>query len=81
MDSQGMTIDRVMALARHLVSFRDVDALSNVQVAEAKRLFHNLAQCDKDRVKYPKRHKPQLSSGRFGRSKSSVVQGAESVKR
>ena len=48
--------DRVMALARHLVSFRCQDVLSDSQVAETIRLFHNLPDMDKARVKFPQRH-------------------------
>ena len=61
--------DRVMALARHLVSFRRQDVLSDSQVAETIRLFHNLPDMDKARVKFPPRHRAQLSSDRFARKK------------
>ena len=73
--------DRVIALARHLVSFRRQDVLSDLQIAETTRLFHNLPDMDKARVKFPPRHKNQLSSGRFARKKGNVVSGTEIVKR
>ena len=73
--------DRVMALARHLVSFRRQDVLSDAQVAETIRLFHNLLDMDNARVKFPPRHKIQLSGGRFARKKGDGVSGTESVKR
>ncbi|RUS90903.1 hypothetical protein EGW08_001300, partial [Elysia chlorotica] len=71
----------VMALARHLVALRRTDALSNAQVSETLRLYANLADIDKSRLKFPPRHRTQLSSGRFGQKKVAVVAGADSVKR
>ncbi|GFS07732.1 hypothetical protein ElyMa_006575900 [Elysia marginata] len=51
-------LDRLMALARHLVEFRKVDVLSNKQVAETIDLYNHLADADKARLKYPARQRP-----------------------
>ncbi|GFO12071.1 hypothetical protein PoB_003857600 [Plakobranchus ocellatus] len=66
--------DKVMALARFLVSLRLKDALNNAEAQEVISLFNNLAEADKSRIKYPPRHRMRLTttSGRFGKAKSSV---------
>ncbi|GFR92033.1 hypothetical protein ElyMa_000858500 [Elysia marginata] len=74
-------LDRLMALARHLVEFKNVDILSNKQVAETIDLYNNLAEVDKARIKYPARQKTSLSKGRFAHSKSDTISGVLSVKR
>ncbi|GFS23957.1 epithelial-stromal interaction protein 1 [Elysia marginata] len=51
-------LDRLMALARHLVEFRKVDVLSNKQVGETIDLYNHLADADKARLKYPARQRP-----------------------
>ncbi|GFO37247.1 protein aig1-like [Plakobranchus ocellatus] len=72
--------DKVMALARFLVSLRLKDALNNAEAQEVIKLFNNLAEADKSKIKYPPRHRMWLTGGHFGKAKSSVVHGTESVK-
>ena len=72
---------QIRALAKYLVSLKDITALSNEQVEYIEELFQHLHQTDKGRIKYAPRFKQQLNHGRFCMSKSTVVPGVDSVKR
>jgi len=74
--------DAVQRLAHYLVALAGDDFLTTEQVAEISRLWEQLDQYDKRRVKYPARHRTQLSVGHFARSKkTTVTPGTDSIRR
>ncbi|XP_049326002.1 uncharacterized protein LOC103025680 [Astyanax mexicanus] len=75
--------DRVVRLARYLVSIREEDWISERHVTEITALWNSLAETDQQRVSYLPRHKERLIQGRFKAShtKTSVCSGTESLKR
>lgn len=56
-------------------------SLTSEQVDTIVEFWQQLAPFDQRRVSYPERHRTKLPRGRFGRTKTTVIPGTESVKR
>lgn len=77
----AMGYQHVVRLAVSLVELRDKPVLTRAKEEELIALWKCLPEGDKAPVAYPPRHKDRLTQGRFRPSKTSVVPGADSVKR
>ncbi|XP_016115196.1 uncharacterized protein [Sinocyclocheilus grahami] len=75
--------DRVVDLARYLVTLREKPCVSDREAADIVRLWDRLPDSDRQGVSYPPRHKERLLQGRFKatHSKTSTCHGKESLKR
>ena len=68
------------ALSECLINLGGI-SVSNEEVNEVIQLYNNLADYDKQRTVYAKRHREKLIKGRFKPGRSAVTPGAQSVKR
>jgi len=73
--------DAVQNLAHYLVSLVGEASLTNGQVDTVVDLWSQLHNSDKQRVIYQQRYQSELTRGRFGRQKTTVTPGVESIKR
>ena len=73
--------DAILRMARNLVSLVGESSLTSEQVDTIVGFWQQLAPFDQRRVPYPEWHRNKLSRGCFGRTKTTVIPGTESVKR
>ena len=74
-------LDAVQELAACLAKLSDSTSLHQDQVNEIIHLWQAMEDFDKRRIAYPSRHQQTLKKGRFAYRKSTIVPGADSVKR